>query len=192
MIKNRRNCASIMAILGISLASSSISFSQTVAAQDTSGSSETSRFYFNIGVKRYKEEKWDEAEKAFEAVLRADHLHKQANFYLAHINSKQGEDENVIKYVKAYHGFQESYVNEDCIALVASSDLGLVELIESVNSGALSQNHSALSLHKPVNSSRKTMRAMWIFWMMNNDMCYHLLSIPNEESLKILFEQDFS
>jgi len=157
MSKNHHNCTAIMVILGISLASSSISFSQS-AAQDASqtasanitdihhdspvrsGSSETSRFHFNIGVKKYKEKNWDEAEKAFEAVLRANDLHKQANFYLAHINSKQGENENVIKYVKAYHGFQESYVSQNCLDLIAMSDTGLVSLIEGVNSGVVPQS----------------------------------------------------
>jgi len=66
--------------------------------------SSTSSYYFKAGVKKYKKEQWDEAEKAFEAVLRSDHLHKQALFYLAHINAKQGEEDQVLKYIKAYHG----------------------------------------------------------------------------------------
>jgi len=41
--------------------------------------------------------------------------------------------------VKAYHGFKESYVTPECIALVASSDLGLVSLVEDVNSGITPQ-----------------------------------------------------
>ena len=100
--------------------------------------SSTSSFYFRLGVKKYKEEQWEEAEKAFEAVLRANGLNKQANFYLAHINSKQGEEDQVLKYVKAYHGLKESYVTSECIALAESSDLGLVPLMESANSGEMS------------------------------------------------------
>ena len=100
--------------------------------------SSTSSFYFTLGVQKFKEEKWDEAEKAFETVLRTNDLHKQANFYLAHINSKQGEEDQVLKYVKAYHGLKESYVTSECIALAESSDLGLVPLMESANSGEIS------------------------------------------------------
>ena len=99
--------------------------------------SSSASYYFNLGVSRYDEQNWDEAEAAFEKVLLSNDLHKQANFYLAHINAKQGEDAKVVQYVKAYHSFRETHVTQECVELIASLDLGLVPLIDSVNSGSV-------------------------------------------------------
>lgn len=112
----------------------------------------SSSYYFNLGVKKFKEEKWDEAEKAFEKVLLTSHLHRQAYYYLAHINSKQGDTEQVVKYVKAFHGFEEAQVSPECLALGASSDIGLVELVESANSGEISQTEFVTRMVKLVES----------------------------------------
>jgi len=71
-----------------------------------SEASETASYFFKIGVKNYEKGNLDKAEKSFEAVLRTKDLVQQSNYYLARINAKQGEDENVLKYVKAYHGIQ--------------------------------------------------------------------------------------
>lgn len=65
--------------------------------------SSTSSYYFKVGVKNFERNNLDKAEKAFEAVLRTNDLKKQAYYYLAQINAKQNEQENVEKYIMAYH-----------------------------------------------------------------------------------------
>ena len=62
------------------------------------GASETATFYYKVGVKQFEKGNLDKAERAFNSVLRADGLNKQAYHYLALINLKQGNKEAAQKY----------------------------------------------------------------------------------------------
>jgi len=103
--------------------------------------SDTAIRYFNKGVKNYEKGKWDKAEKAFESFLltKDETKRKEAYYYLANINSKQGDERESLKYVRAFHGLEDSYVTSDCIALVSTLDSELLYLIESVSLGLASQ-----------------------------------------------------
>jgi len=104
--------------------------------------SDTAKRYYKIGVKNYKKEKFKEAKIAFEAFLRTSDsaLRKNVYYYLANIHSKQGDERQSLFYVKAFHGFNNVYVTEDCITLVASLDSEFLELLDSVSLGLISQD----------------------------------------------------
>jgi len=96
--------------------------------------------YFRVGVRNFKKENWEEAKVAFEAFLRSSDniLRKDAYYYLANIHSKLGDERQSLYYVKAYHGFNDTYVTEDCISLVSSLDSEFLGLVESANLGLIS------------------------------------------------------
>ncbi|MEP6342580.1 MAG: hypothetical protein ABJ275_04630 [Maricaulaceae bacterium] len=65
--------------------------------------SSTASFYYRVGVNNFKKGHMEKAERAFKAVLRADGLDTQANFYLAKIKLQEGDESKALEYAKAYH-----------------------------------------------------------------------------------------
>jgi len=69
------------------------------------GSSSTATSFFKRGMKRFEDGKLDQAEQAFEAVLRANgskKMDKLTLHYLSHINYLQGEHDSSKQYAQAY------------------------------------------------------------------------------------------
>jgi len=65
--------------------------------------SSTASHYYRVGVKEFEKENLDKAENAFNAVLRADGLDKEALLYLTKIKKKQGNTAQAKEYALAYH-----------------------------------------------------------------------------------------
>ncbi len=68
--------------------------------------SDTASFYYKTGVRHFEKGSLDKAEYAFKAVLRANGLNSEANYYLARINQKQGDEARAFEYAKAYQGLK--------------------------------------------------------------------------------------
>jgi len=68
--------------------------------------SDTASHYFKVGVNQYKKGNLEKAEQAFEAVLRAKGLNKQAHYYLAKINIDQGQKTVAAEHAKKMHSYR--------------------------------------------------------------------------------------
>jgi len=65
--------------------------------------SETASHYYRVGVRSFEKGNFQKAQEAFEAVLRADGLDKEAHHYLAVIKKSQGEMRSAKTHVLKYH-----------------------------------------------------------------------------------------
>lgn len=66
------------------------------------GVSDTSAFYYKVGVKRFERGDFAKAEIAFNAVLRAKGSKKNAHHYLALIHEKKGDLAAAARHAQAY------------------------------------------------------------------------------------------
>ncbi|MEL6686655.1 MAG: hypothetical protein AAFP97_03430 [Pseudomonadota bacterium] len=64
--------------------------------------SETASFFFRKGVRAFEKDDLDKAEQAFRASLRADGLDALSLHYLVIINDRQGDQNEALRYAKAY------------------------------------------------------------------------------------------
>ncbi len=87
-------------------------FSHKLRKMRISDGSVTATLHYKKGLNFYENNRFEDAEKEFEKVLRLKGLNKQANLYLAHINGKLGNEEKMIKYAKAYHELKAPYKYE--------------------------------------------------------------------------------
>ena len=74
--------------------------------QRFSGASDTASFYYRVGVRQFEKGNFDRAEEAFNAVLLADGLNRQAHYYLAKINIEQGDKETAVKHTRALETYK--------------------------------------------------------------------------------------
>jgi len=95
--------------------------------------SSTTSYYFKVGVRNYERGSLQEAEDAFEAVIRTGELILQSIYYLARINAKQGDDELVQQYVDAYHIFNRNRFASQCVARVQALDLGELSMDQLIS-----------------------------------------------------------
>jgi len=65
--------------------------------------SETASHYYRVGVSQYEKGNLENAERAFQSVLRANGLNKQAYYYLARIGEKQGDAEKMAINAREFH-----------------------------------------------------------------------------------------
>ncbi len=77
-------------------------FSGTAVKPRILNGSSTASYYYRVGVSQFEKGNFEKAERAFEAVLRAKGLNKQALYYLTQISEKQGDDAKLTKYAQAY------------------------------------------------------------------------------------------
>lgn len=93
--------------------SSSLGVNQTPAQQSRlnaiqgSNVKGTASHYFRVGQAEFEKGNFEKAEYAFNAVLRAQGLNKQANYYLAKIGQAQGDEAKARKYALAFHGLKD-------------------------------------------------------------------------------------